>query len=93
MLAVLTDMGMGVDIIGLSMGGPAGMADAQRSLHIGAAVDHVRQHLKTALGLFDLKPLCLGPHRHTGGVITPVFHPGQSVQQNRGRLLGGPHNQ
>ena len=39
--AILTDMGMGVDVIGLSMGSPAGMADAQRSLHIGAAVDHI----------------------------------------------------
>ena len=39
--AILTDMGMGVDVIGLSMGSPAGMADAQRSLHIGTAVDHI----------------------------------------------------
>ena len=39
--AILTDMGMGVDVIGLSMGSPAGMADTQRSFHISAAVDHI----------------------------------------------------
>ena len=43
--AVLTDMGMGVDVVGLAVGGPAGVADAQGALHIGAAVDHVGKGL------------------------------------------------
>ena len=70
--AILTDMGMGVNIIGFAVGSPAGMADAQRPFHIGAAVDHVGKHLKSALGLAYLKALGLRPHRHTGGIVPPV---------------------
>ena len=85
--AVLADMGMGVDVIRFAVGSPAGMADAQRPFHIGAAVDHVGKHLKSALGLAYLKALGLRPHRHTGGIVPPVFHPGQTVQQNGSRFL------
>ncbi len=40
--AVLADMGVGVDVIGLPVGGPAGVADAQAPVQVRAAVDQVR---------------------------------------------------
>ena len=78
---------MGVDVVGFAVGCPAGVADAQRPLHIGAVVNHIREYLETALGFAHLQALRLRAHRNAGGVIAPVFHPGQSVQQNRGRFL------
>ena len=63
---VLTDVRMGVDVVGFPVSGPAGMADTQGPLQVGAAVDHIGEHLQPALGLFHLKPLRFGPHRHTG---------------------------
>ena len=54
--AVLADMGWGVDVIGLPVGGPAGVADAQAPVQVRAAVDQVRQDLEPALGLADLEP-------------------------------------
>ena len=89
-IAGLRDMGMGVDVRGLTVGGPTGVSDAHGSLHVRAAVEHIREHLNPALGLFHLKALLLGPHRHTGGVIAPVLHPKQSLQQN-GCSLFLPH--
>ena len=85
--AVLADVGVGVDVVGLPVGGPAGVADAQAPLQVRAAVDQVRQHLQPSLGLADLEPRRLGPHRHAGGVIAPVLHPRQALQQNGGRGL------
>ena len=38
---VLADVGMGVDVIWLPVGGPAGMPDAQVPLQVRAAVDQV----------------------------------------------------
>ena len=84
---VLTDVGVGVDVIGLPVGGPAGVADAQISLQVRAAVDQVRESLQPALGLADLEPRRLRPDRHAGGVIAPVLHPLQAVQQNGRRGL------
>ena len=63
------------------------MADAEAPLQVGAAVDHIRQVLQPALGLFHLQAAALGPDGHAGGVVPPVLHPLQSVQQNRGRLF------
>ena len=85
--AVLADVGMGVDVVGLPVGGPAGVADAQAPVQIRAAVDQVRQGLQPAPGLADLEPHGLRAHRHAGGVIAPVLHPRQSVQQDGGRRL------
>ena len=84
---VLTDVGMGVDVVGLPVGGPAGVADAQVPLQIRAAVDQVGQRLQPPLGLAHLEPRRLRPHRHAGGVVAPVLHPLQAVQQNGGRGL------
>ena len=86
-LAVLADMGVGVGVVGLAVGGPAGMANAQSALQIGAAVDHVGEHLETALGLFHLEAAGLRAHRHAGGVVAPVLHPGKALQQDRGGRL------
>ena len=40
-LPIGADVGVGVDVAGLAVGGPAGVSDAQRTLQIGAAVNHV----------------------------------------------------
>ena len=54
--AVFADMGVGVGIVGLTVGGPAGVADAQRPLQVRSAVRQVQQHLKPPLGFFHLQP-------------------------------------
>ncbi len=84
---VLADMGMGVDVVGLAVGSPAGVSDAKAAVQIGAAVDHIAEHLQPALALFHLETMLFRAHGHTGRVIAPVFHPGQAVQQDRRRLL------
>lgn len=63
------------------------MPDAQVPLQVRAAVDQVGYDLKPPLGLAHLESRRLGPHRHAGGVIPPVLHPLQAVQQNGGRGL------
>ena len=85
--AVFADMGVGIDIVGFSMGGPAGVSDTQHTLQIRAAVGQLIQHLQTALGLAYLQASRLRAHRNTCGIVAPVFHPGQSVQQDGRRLL------
>ena len=77
---------MGVNIVGLAVGGPAGVADAQVAGQISAVMGQILQHLQAALGLLHLQP-CGAEHRHTGGVIAPVFQALQAVQQNGSRLL------
>ena len=77
---------MGVNIVGLAVGGPAGVADAQVAGQICPVMGQILQHLQAALGLFHLQP-CGAEHRHTGGVIAPVFQALQAVQQNGSRLL------
>ena len=70
------------------MGGPAGVADAHGAVYGGPALNEVRQHLQTALGLAHGESMIfLGIDGHAGGVITPILQPGQSVQQNGSGLL------
>ena len=85
--SALAHMGVGVDVVGLAVGGPAGVADAQGAGQIRAVMGQVLQHLQAALGLLHLHPL-RAAHGDACGVIAPVFQPLQSVQQNgRGLLL------
>ena len=84
---VFADVGMGVDVVGLAVGGPAGVADAQTPLQVRAAVDQVGEHFETALTLFHLQSPAFGAHGDAGRVVAPVLHPLQSVQQNGGRRL------
>ena len=87
-LAILTHLGVGVDVAGRPVGGPAGMADAHGAVQGRAPLKHVGQHLEPALGLVDgqgLRPLRVDGH--TGGIIPPVLQSGQTVQQDGSRLL------
>ena len=84
--AVLAQMRVGIDVVRLAVGRPAGMADAGRAGERFAAVGHVEQVLQPALGLRHLQD----PVRRdadAGGVIAPVFEPGQPVEQNGGGLF------
>ena len=53
-LPVLAQMGMGIDIIWLAVGGPAGVADAHPALQRLSAVHKGAEHLEPALGLSQL---------------------------------------
>ena len=68
------------------MGGPAGVADAQRAGQIRAVMGQLLQDLQATLGLFHLHSV-RAADGHAGRVITTVFQPLQSVQQNGGGLL------
>ena len=85
--AVLRDVRVGVRVIWLAVGGPAGMADAERAGQQRAVFRLCDQILKTALGLFDLERAVL-LHTDARGVIAPVFQARQTLQQNGGGLLG-----
>ena len=69
-----------VDLVGLAVRGPAGVADADVGLHL--VVDPVAQVLDAARGLGDLK---LAPvhHRDASGVVAAVLQPVQTFQQHR----------
>ena len=84
--AALADLRVGVGVVGLAVGGPAGMADADNAGHGLALVRQVGQRLQTALGLLHTQTVRTA-HGHTGGVIAPVFQPAQSLQQQRRGLL------
>ena len=86
-LAVLADVGVGVDVVRRAVGRPAGMAHADGALHIRAAVDEVAQGLEPAHGFFDLKLMPRRNDRDTGAVIAAVFQTGEAVEQNGGSLL------
>ena len=86
-LAVLADVGVGVDVVRRAVGRPAGMAHADGALHIRAAVDEVAQCLEPAHGFFDLKLMPRRNDRDTGAVIAAVFQTGEAVEQNGGSLL------
>ena len=53
--AVLGDLRVGVDVVRLAVGGPAGMADAERAGQRRAVIGFCDQILQPALGLFDLQ--------------------------------------
>ena len=58
-LAVFAHMGMGVCVVGFSVGSPAGVSNAQDALQIRAAVGQFRERLQTALGFAHLNSLGL----------------------------------
>ena len=85
-LPVLGHMGMGIHVVGLPVGGPAGMADADAPLQRAAVLRQRPKRLEPPLALAHLQTPARRIHREAGGVIPPVFQPLQSVQQN-GRSL------
>ena len=54
-LAVLTQMGVGVDVIRFAVGGPAGVPDSHTALQRSAPVHKGTEHLKSPFGLFHLQ--------------------------------------
>ena len=84
--AAAADMGVGIDVVWLAVGGPAGVADAQRAGQIRAVMGQLLENLQATLGLFHLHSV-RAADGDAGRVITTVFQPLQSVQQNGGGLL------
>ena len=80
--AVLTDLGVGVDVRRRAMGRPAGMAYTNRALHRAAALNQIREDLKPPLGLDHLQAQGRVIDRHTGGIVSAIFQPRQAVQQD-----------
>ncbi|OPZ80565.1 MAG: hypothetical protein BWY77_01016 [bacterium ADurb.Bin431] len=78
-------VGMGIDRIGLAVGGPTGMADSQSTLR------RLRWQYPFQLGdlagrLLHPDPL-IGPERNPGAVIAAVLQPVQPVEQQGQRIL------
>ena len=74
-------MRVGVYVIRLTVGCPAGVADAERAFNALAALSYIAEHLQTTLCLFDLK-LMLG--RNDGNacrVIASVLKSFQPLQE------------
>ena len=82
----LAHLRMGVDVVGFSVGGPAGVADTGGAGQGPALLRQIGQRLQAALGLAYLQTV-RSAHGDAGGVIAPVFQPAQSLQQQRRRLL------
>ena len=55
--AVLAEVGVGVHVVGLPVGGPAGVPDADTAFHRLAAVHQSAEDLQPPLGLFHLQAL------------------------------------
>ena len=84
--AIAAGLRMGVDLIGLTVGGPAGMAHAHRAGKGRAVRRQLRQSRQAARRFIDLQAL-RAAHRHAGGVVAPVLQTAQAVQQDGGGLL------
>ena len=85
--AGLAHLGVGVYVVGGSVGGPAGVAHSHQSGDVLPLPGQVPQYLETALGLHYLQALFCIIHRQARRVIAPVLQPGQPIQQNRGCLF------
>ena len=85
--SVFAHMRVGVDVRRFSVGGPAGMADAERAGQKRAVFGFCDQILEPSLGLFDLQNAVL-LHADACGVIAPVFQARQTLQQDGRSLLG-----
>ena len=79
----LVEVRVGVDVIGLAMGGPAGVTDTDVA---GDRVflDQVGQRLDAALAFagFDAAGVDRG---QSGGVVAAIFQPAQSIEENGSR--------
>ena len=84
---VLGDVRVGICVVRLAVGGPAGMADAERAGQKRAIFGFCDQILEPSLGLFDLQNAVL-LHADACGVIAPVFQARQTLQQDGRSLLG-----
>ena len=72
-------MGVCIDDRGLTVGGPAGVADAAAAGEGAAAVRHLAQYFQAALCLDDFDLACGVLHGKTSRVIAAVFQLGQAI--------------
>ena len=79
-------MRMRVHHAGIPVGRPAGMAYTAGAGQRPSLIRLVRQMVKFPGGLYDLRRFRAVAHGKPGRIITPVFKPGQPVQQDRRRL-------
>src|SRR5690606_28287812 len=74
-------VGMGIDPVGNPVGGPAGVGDAAPAMgRVGGELGLQGRHL--ASGLVDPQLAGVVHHRHTGGVVAPVFQTAQALHEN-----------
>ena len=78
-LAVLGHMGMGVDIVRLAVGRPAGVPDAGSAVQQRAVFRHRGKIFKPALALCDVQHAVFR-HADACGVIAPVLQPRKPLQ-------------
>ena len=59
-------MGMRIDVRGLAVGSPPGMAHTDGTFHRSSSLEHVAEDLQPSFGLIYRQALIpLGVHRHT----------------------------
>ena len=85
--SVLADMGMGVYIVRLAVGGPARVADAGAARHGGALRQPAAQLGHIALAFFDLQAALAIHDGDAGRVVAPVLEAFQTVKQNGSGVL------
>ena len=76
---------MGVGLGRAAMRGPARMADADMALERGL-IEEFAQIIEFADGAADFKMATRVERGNAGGVVTAVFEPAQSTEQDRGDL-------
>ena len=79
-------MGMGVEVAGFAVRGPARVADADHALH-RALVKQVFEVFQPALGLAHVDAPLRPDHRHACAVVAPIGKPLQSLNKNGRGLL------
>ena len=84
-VALHVRVGVGVQVGGLAVGGPAGMPDTDGTRQ-GCVLQLVLQIAKAALRLHQMDHALIH-HRYACAVITAIFQAGQPLQQNGLRLL------
>ena len=80
-IVVLGEVGMGVDVARLAVGGPAGVGYAYAAADVLVGRDRFKV-LDLALGLVDHKPSVIVDERHSGAVVTSVFEPLETLDEN-----------
>ena len=84
-LAGLVQVGMGVDVAGQAMRGPAGVADAERPGD-RVRLERLRQALDTADPFAHVQRAAANVQM-PGGVVAAIFQPAQALDEQRRRLF------
>ncbi len=80
-LTVTAQMRVSVNVVRLAVRRPACVSDADGTVDAFAALDHITQYLKAALGLFYSELFVIGYNCDAGRVIATVFQSLKSVKQ------------